>query len=71
MNLYCDNGAFTTPKLWILNFQDFFNRSDFSLKKVHINKETVFINGVTNIQAAAYNGARSVNISENNSSKGQ
>ena len=42
MNLYCDiehNGAFTSPKLRILNFQDFFNRSGCSYKKAIQNKK--------------------------------
>ena len=35
-------------------------RTEFSEKKLLKNKEMVFENGVKNIQAAAYNGARTV-----------
>ena len=35
-------------------------RTEFSEKKLLKNKEIVFENGVENIQAAAYNGARTV-----------
>ena len=36
--------------------------TEFSEKKLLKNKEMVFENGVKNIQAAAYNGARTVDI---------
>ena len=37
-------------------------RTEFSEKNLLKNKEIVFQNGVKNIQAAAYNGARTVYI---------
>ena len=40
-------------------------RPEFSEKNLLENKEMVFKNGVKNIQAAAYNGARSVLLGAN------
>ena len=38
--------------------------TEFSEKKLVKNKEMVFENGVKNLQAAAYNGARTVYINK-------